>query len=196
MKAQYGLLAGLCVCGALLLQLPLALGQSRQEQKDQPPAKTNAATEDEADLLGSAPDGSSAARPILQEELGEILDSKLGSKYRYGATGDEAYDCSGLVWSAFHDIGIDITRMSSREMYRSLPEPPEESERQLGTLVFFKGLKHVGIVKDGASFYHASRGHGVILSKFSGYWEERVQGYRTVPEFNSVVQQNSASASN
>ena len=49
------------------------------------------------------------------------------------------------------------------------------------TLVFFEGLSHVGIVRDGYSFYHASTSQGVTRSFYSGYWGDKVIGYRRVP---------------
>ena len=51
---------------------------------------------------------------------------------------------------------------------------------KFGTLVFFSGLKHVGVVADERGFYHACR-HGVIYSEFNEYWLKRIDGFRRVP---------------
>ena len=66
-------------------------------------------------------------------------------------------------------------------LWQELPEAKGEETTQFGTLVFFNGLKHIGIVRDADSFYHASRKQGVTLSYFSGYWERRITGYRRAP---------------
>jgi cell wall-associated NlpC family hydrolase len=56
-----------------------------------------------------------------------------------------------------------------------------EEQFKFGTLVFFSGLRHVGVVADEHGFYHASRRHGVIYSEFNEYWLKRIDGFRRVP---------------
>ena len=114
--------------------------------------------------------------------LQNAITKRLGIRYRYFGTDDRGYDCSGFVWSVFKDIGADFERGAARMLWRELPEAMGEETMQFGTLVFFNGLKHIGIVRDAHSFYHASRSHGVTLSYFSGYWERRITGYRRAPE--------------
>lgn len=113
--------------------------------------------------------------------LQNAITKRLGVRYRYYGTDDRGYDCSGFVWSVFKDIGADFERGAARELWRELPEAQGEETAQFGTLVFFNGLKHIGIVRDADSFYHASRSQGVTLSYFSGYWERRITGYRRAP---------------
>jgi cell wall-associated NlpC family hydrolase len=42
-------------------------------------------------------------------------------------------------------------------------------------------LKHVGIVRDANTFFHASSSKGVTISEFAGYWEKRITGFRRAP---------------
>lgn len=109
------------------------------------------------------------------------IDTRLGSSYVLGATGPYVFDCSGFVWSSFHEIGINFTRMSARNLWGLFPAPREEEKFKFGTLVFFSGLTHVGIVADEKGFYHASRHKGVIYSRFDEYWLRRIDGFRRVP---------------
>ena len=109
------------------------------------------------------------------------IDQRLGSRYRWGATGPDRFDCSGFVWSIFQATGINFERASARNLFIRLQPPPVEEQFKFGTLVFFSGLKHVGVVADEHGFYHASRRQGVIYSEFSEYWLKRIDGVRRVP---------------
>lgn len=115
---------------------------------------------------------------------GMIMDSirsKYGLSYRYGTQGPNTYDCSGFIWKVFNEAGIDMIRTSAREFWRTY-EPVSGDERFVfGTLVFFNRLGHVGIVANKDGFYHASSSRGVTYSKFEGYWEKRIVGFRRVP---------------
>jgi len=117
----------------------------------------------------------------IEASLYDAIMSRLGTPYRSNGTDDRGYDCSGFVWRVFQDAGVDLSRTSARSLWQTLPEASRDEETQFGTLVFFKGLGHVGIVRDGYSFYHASTSQGVVRSFYSGYWGERVLGFRRVP---------------
>ncbi len=109
------------------------------------------------------------------------IQDRLGAPYRSNGMDDRGYDCSGFVWRVFQDAGIDLSRTSARSLWQALPEASGKEETQFGTLIFFRGLNHVGIVRDGYSFYHASTSQGVVRSFYSGYWGDRVIGFRRVP---------------
>ncbi|MFN0084326.1 MAG: C40 family peptidase [Blastocatellia bacterium] len=142
-------------------------------------------------------DFSALARPMFGYDLipspfaftadtATLLDGaimrRLGMRYYFsGADDRRGYDCSGFVWRVFRDAGADFDRVAARTLWRQLPEARGEETRIFGTLVFFNGLKHIGIVRDAASFYHASRSQGITLSQYAGYWEKRVTGFRRAP---------------
>jgi peptidoglycan endopeptidase LytE len=106
------------------------------------------------------------------------IQSRLGIPYRYGSTGPNRYDCSGFVWAAFHDAGIDFERTSARSLWAS-SEPVSGDDRfKFGTLVFLNRLGHIGIVADENGFFHASSSKGITYSTFKGYWENRIVGFR------------------
>ncbi|AZQ72242.1 NlpC/P60 family protein [Streptomyces abikoensis] len=44
--------------------------------------------------------------------LVSFLEAQVGKAYIMGATGSSAYDCSGLVMTAYSQIGIDLPRVS------------------------------------------------------------------------------------
>lgn len=113
--------------------------------------------------------------------LRSAILKRLGIRYRFYGTDDSGYDCSGFVWRVFQDAGADFQRVAARSLWQQLPEAQGEETKQFGTLVFFNDLKHVGIVRDANTFFHASSSKGVTVSEFSGYWEKRITGFRRAP---------------
>jgi peptidoglycan endopeptidase LytE len=132
--------------------------------------------------------GSSAAvapRPVValyatstSSRLDQAIKARYGLRYVYGSSGPNTYDCSGFVWAAFRDAGINFTRSSARSLWAE-SEPVSGDERfKFGTLVFLNGLGHVGIVADENGFYHASSSKGITYSPFKGYWQKRIVGFK------------------
>ena len=117
----------------------------------------------------------------FEPQLMAAIDERLGARYRWGATGPDRFDCSGFVWSIFQASGISFERVSARHLFARFAPAPEDEQFKFGTLVFFGGLTHVGVVADEHGFYHASRRQGVIYSEFSEYWLKRIDGFRQVP---------------
>lgn len=121
------------------------------------------------------------AAVTFDQLLTAAIDQRLGARYVFGSSGPSVFDCSGFVWSAFQSVGIRFDRGSARSLWaRFVPARGEERYR-FGTLVFFNGLTHVGIVADEHGFYHASRSHGVAYAPFNDYWVSRIDGFRRVP---------------
>jgi cell wall-associated NlpC family hydrolase len=131
--------------------------------------------------LAPATSPSSSGFIKFQPLLLAAIDERLGSRYRWGATGPNRFDCSGFVWSIFQATGVNFERASARNLFIRLQPAPVEEQFKFGTLVFFGGLTHVGVVADERGFYHASRRQGVIYSEFSEYWLKRIDGFRRVP---------------
>jgi cell wall-associated NlpC family hydrolase len=117
----------------------------------------------------------------LNQMLMAAIDTRLGSPYVYGSSGPYSFDCSGFVWSVFQSAGIRFDRGSARYLWTRFAPASETEEKQFGTLVFFNGQTHVGIVVDEHGFYHSSRSYGVIYSPFNKYWSSRVDGFRRIP---------------
>ncbi|HYJ91005.1 MAG TPA: NlpC/P60 family protein [Pyrinomonadaceae bacterium] len=110
------------------------------------------------------------------------IDSRLGIPYLYGAEGPNRYDCSGFVWAVFKEAGFNFDRSSAASYWKQFEPVSGDDAYKFGTLVFFNGLGHVGIVADKDGFYQASSSKGITYSKFEGYWEKRITGFRRVPD--------------
>ena len=129
--------------------------------------------------LTSIRNGSLLAR--FHDSLTAAIEERLGSHYHYGGTGPEAFDCSGFVWSSFQAAGIKFQRGPARSYWAAFAPAAKDEEFKFGTMVFFSGMTHVGIVADEHGFYHASRHRGVVYSPFNDYWLSRIDGFRRVP---------------
>ena len=94
---------------------------------------------------------------------------QLGKPYLWGATGPFAYDCSGLMEAAWAAAGVSIPR-TTYDQYAALPHVPMSS-LQLGDLVFFDGLGHVGIYVGNNTIIDAPQsGEDVELISLSSPW--------------------------
>ena len=155
---------------AVLTPEPAADSKPAWEAKPKP-------TIDLSPSVGSSSAGFIKFEPLLLA----AIDQRLGARYRWGATGPNRFDCSGFVWSIFQATGINFERASARHLFARFAPAPVEEQFRFGTLVFFSGLTHVGVVADEKGFYHASRRQGVIYSEFNEYWLKRIDGFRRVP---------------
>lgn len=122
-----------------------------------------------------------AVTAAFDRQLLSAIQLHLGASYHFNRTGPDSFDCSGLVWRAFQDAGVDFQRGPARSYWAMFQAPPKEEEFRFGTLVFFNNLAHVGIVVDGKGFYHSARHGGVMYSPFNDYWLSRIDGFRRVP---------------
>jgi peptidoglycan endopeptidase LytE len=155
---------------AMIATAPVSETKPAWEAKPKP-------TIDLAPSIGSSNSGFIKFEPLLMA----AIDERLGSRYRWGATGPTRFDCSGFVWSIFQATGISFERASARNLFARFQPAPAEEQFKFGTLVFFSGLTHVGVVADEHGFYHASRRHGVVYQEFTEYWLKHIDGFRRVP---------------
>jgi cell wall-associated NlpC family hydrolase len=108
---------------------------------------------------GSAVCQQAALGPLPSGASGKILtyaEAQLGKPYVFGATGPDAFDCSGLAMMAYRAAGITIPRTSQQQWAHGRKIPADQA--QPGDLVFFAGADgtptapgHVGIVLDPAA---------------------------------------------
>ena len=111
------------------------------------------ATASEASKLAARKKPSSSSRGAKALAFAK---KQLGDSYRYGATGPNAWDCSGLTGGAWKAAGVKIPR-TSQAQYRS-GRKVAKSDLKPGDLVFFySGISHVGIYAGGGKVIHASR---------------------------------------
>jgi peptidoglycan DL-endopeptidase CwlO len=94
--------------------------------------------------------------------------AQVGDAYVYGATGQSAFDCSGLTMMAWAQGGVSLPHSSSAQMGSGVPV--SSSQLQPGDLVFYYSpVSHVGIyIGNGRIVHAANPSTGVqIASVFS-----------------------------
>jgi cell wall-associated NlpC family hydrolase len=80
--------------------------------------------------------------------------AKLGSPYVWGATGPDAFDCSGLVQAAYRSAGVSLPRTTYAQI--DAGRRVSRSELLPGDLVFFySGISHVGLYIGNGQMIHA-----------------------------------------
>lgn len=139
------------------------------------------ADESEAEPAGEFKPSTFGGLGSVERVMLDEIEERLGTPYRLGTEGPTRYDCSGFVWSVFHSAGINFERTSARTFWSQFEPADDDEKYKFGTLVFFNGLRHVGIVADAEGFYHASTSRGVTYSRFGEYWSKRITGFRRVP---------------
>ena len=134
----------------------------------------------------------------MMEMLIEEAFSHLGTRYRSGAKGPSAFDCSGFTSYVYKQQTGIFVGASSRDQY-ARNTPIRRDEIQCGDLVFFtspnsgRNVGHVGIVVDvdpvtlEFTFIHASSKSGVKLSSSSeSNYAKRYVGARRITELSAL----------
>ncbi|HLL68622.1 MAG TPA: NlpC/P60 family protein [Micromonosporaceae bacterium] len=108
---------------------------------------------------GKAPPASVTAAsppPNVSGSAGRAVSfafGQLGKPYYWGADGPNSYDCSGLTLKAWAAAGVTLPHNAAQQ-WRKVRHI-SRSALQPGDLVFYRGLKHVGIYIGGNTIIHA-----------------------------------------
>jgi cell wall-associated NlpC family hydrolase len=170
--------------------LAACAGPPRKSVLQSDPAQSASPAAGEEQGNGENPRQSPREAPPLssREEVRTLLHtarSYLGAPYRYGGESTRGFDCSGLVWSVFAQLGISLPRSCAAQARRGLPVA--RAQLAAGDLVFFGRAKgaptHVGIYEGGNSFIHASTGKGQVRrDRLDESWFARhYRGARRIP---------------
>jgi cell wall-associated NlpC family hydrolase len=119
-----------------------------------------------AGCAGSPPRPAPAAAPIasaaaLGARAASLASRMIGTPYRTGGATPDGFDCSGLVYYVYRELGVALPRTAA-EQRAALQHVPAESLAP-GDLVFFATpADHVGIYLGGGEFVHApGTGRGI-----------------------------------
>jgi cell wall-associated NlpC family hydrolase len=89
-----------------------------------------------------------------------IAEQYLGVPYVWGGASPSGFDCSGLASYAYAQIGKSVPHYTGA-IWSAFPHVPAGQE-QVGDLVFFNGLGHMGIYIGGGQFVHAPHTGDVV----------------------------------
>jgi cell wall-associated NlpC family hydrolase len=113
----------------------------------------------------------------------ELARSRIGAPYVSGAAGPNGFDCSGLVFWVYSQLGIGVGR-SAPQQYASTRHV-ESSEMQPGDIVFFENtfpsserITHVGIYVGGGGLVMAVDNGDIVreVSLAEAYWSDHFAG--------------------
>lgn len=103
----------------------------------------------------------------------DTAKAQLGDPYRWGASGPDAFDCSGLTMYAWAAAGVGLPH-SSRSQFASLPHVPMDALAP-GDLVFYGSpIHHVGMYVGGGQMIHAPQTGDVV--KYSSIYRSDFAG--------------------
>lgn len=106
----------------------------------------------------------------------------IGSRYVYGASGPNSFDCSGFTSYVFKLHGVTLNRTAAGQYSNGVAV--SRSSLQPGDLVMFgkSGINHVGIYIGGGQMVHAAnKSRGVTTDTInSGYYNNNYVGARRV----------------
>ena len=121
-----------------------------------------------------------APDPSLGGEIARAAEALLGAPYRYGSSGPDTFDCSGLVSYVHRQFGVATPRTAAEQFAAARPIP--KAELQAGDLVFFRlngvAVSHVGIYIGSNEFVHAPQtGERVRVANLNDdYYRNRYAG--------------------
>ncbi|RJL31481.1 NlpC/P60 family protein [Bailinhaonella thermotolerans] len=102
--------------------------------------------------------------------------AQIGDPYRYGASGPNAFDCSGLAQYVWRKAGVKLPRTTYAQ-HRGVKKKVSWKNLQPGDLMFFRGDGHVGIYVGKGYYIHSpSSGKKVRKEKLGGYRKRSFNG--------------------
>ncbi|MFC4557951.1 LysM peptidoglycan-binding domain-containing protein [Virgibacillus kekensis] len=106
--------------------------------------------------------------------------SVVGVNYAWGGDSPAGFDCSGFIFWAYNQAGMDLHRTSAAGYYT---KSFSVSNPQVGDLVFFEGtykagISHMGIYVGNNKFIHASSDGVQMTSLSNSYWSKHFAGYK------------------
>ncbi|MDD6416201.1 MAG: C40 family peptidase [Lactobacillus porci] len=123
----------------------------------------------------NAPQVQAASKASKRNKVVALAKKEVGKRYVYGATGPNAFDCSGLTSFVYsRAIGKNISRTTFTQVKRGKTVRVSTATLQKGDLLFWGSKNspyHVGIYVGGGQYVHAATpSQGVRKQTLSGYF--------------------------
>jgi len=112
-------------------------------------------------------------------ELVATAKKYIGTPYKFGAAGPNAFDCSGYLQFIFAKSNLSLPRTAD-EQYK-LGQKATRGQLVEGDLVFFStyepGASHCGLYLGDGKFIHASSSKGIRIDELDNdYWKAHYLG--------------------
>ncbi|GAB2643870.1 C40 family peptidase [Gordonia jinhuaensis] len=107
---------------------------------------------------GSQTPKAKPSQPVRHASVGQraasIAETKVGAPYEYGAAGPSAFDCSGLVYWAYKQVGLTVPRDSYGQLGGG--QPVSLNALAPGDVLIFNGGSHAGMYIGNGRYIQAS----------------------------------------
>jgi cell wall-associated NlpC family hydrolase len=160
--AQAGLRAAIAAqaaaeARAAALQRTQALAAQHPQPLTSVPASASSGTT-ESNPSGGGTSGGGGSGTTIPSDAGNaaavaVAERYLGVRYAWGGASPSGFDCSGLMYYAYKQIGKYVPHYTVAE-WNAFPHVPL-NQLQPGDLVFFGGESHVGMYIGGGRMIHA-----------------------------------------
>ncbi len=124
--------------------------------------------------------------PVQAQKVVHTAYSQMGKQYRLGgASPQKGFDCSGLIWWAYRQNGMNVPRITV-DQARAGQSVPKNLARPGDIVVFRTGQSprglHTGIYAGDDSFIHSPRrGERVRMESMNiPYWRSKLISVRRV----------------
>ena len=113
-----------------------------------------------------------------------LAKAQLGKMYQWGAEGPDRFDCSGLVYFVYGNLGVPMPRVSGLQAKVGREVPSRELAP--GDMLYFatsgSDINHVGIYLGHSKFLHAPRPGMPVRtdSMNNGWWKQKYRGARRI----------------
>lgn len=137
-------------------------------------------------------DGTASGGSSVGQGAAAIAYSLIGKPYVYGGSGPNGFDCSGLLYYIYRQLGYSIARGSSSQ-YNQSGYFVSADQIQPGDLVFFFDARfdgsggtlpttHAGIYVGNNQFIHAATTTYRVQADtlFGGYWDPYIVGFKRI----------------
>lgn len=108
--------------------------------------------------------GSAEPEDARGDKIVRVAASLIGTPYRFGGDDPKGFDCSGLVFYSFDQLGLEVPRTAADQRHAARPVTLDALEP--GDLVFFRDsrrkVNHVGIYAGEGRFIHSPRAGQVV----------------------------------
>ncbi len=146
--------------------------QATRESASPTPSPSTGAGDKSDPPPSSSGGGSGRAQQAVSYALAQV-----GKGYVMGTTGPSTFDCSGLMYAAYKQVGISLPRTSQAQF--SAGTSVSKGDLQPGDLVFYYGgITHVGMYIGNGQIVHAANPRSGVVT--AGVNSMPYQGARRV----------------
>ncbi|MBQ4651303.1 MAG: SH3 domain-containing protein [Oscillospiraceae bacterium] len=112
----------------------------------------------------------------LGSEIAQYACQFVGTRYIWGGSSPEGFDCSGLVYYVYKQHGYTLNRVAEDQARNGVHVDADQLQPG-DILCFYSGgsyIGHVGIyIGDGKFVHAANSATGVVITELSGYYSTR-----------------------